>query len=218
MLCPWSLPGSRYRSFSFDEARARLAGAGDRFLQLRLAHLRAAPDVEPTGLGLELLARGLVTAPHRGGLLPERAARRARQILQGLLASSTLLRLLDVAPGGAALFRRGHAREVPGEHRANALHALPWNTLGVAESELVERAAEDLYGVPPGEFTHARDERAKELRREGERDAANAVKALRRPTVAAWALNQLTRRRRKDLDALLSAGEDLRAAQEELLA
>ncbi|HEX6653398.1 MAG TPA: hypothetical protein VF072_11690, partial [Thermoleophilaceae bacterium] len=87
-----------------------------------------------------------------------------------------------------------------------------------ATEELVERATEELYGLPPGEFTRARDARAKELRRDGDRDAANAVKALRRPTVAAWAINQLTRRRRKDLDALLSAGADLRAAQEELLA
>jgi len=88
----------------------------------------------------------------------------------------------------------------------------------VAKSGLIDEAADELYGLPPGEFTRARDERAKELRVGGEREAANAVKALRRPTVAAWALNQLARRRAKDLDKLLSAGEDLRAAQEELLA
>ena len=87
----------------------------------------------------------------------------------------------------------------------------------MAESELIERAAEQLYGLPPGDFTRARDAHAKELRGDGERDAANAVKALRKPTVAAWALNQLARRRKKDLAALLSAGEKLRAAQEELL-
>jgi hypothetical protein len=88
----------------------------------------------------------------------------------------------------------------------------------VAEIGLADEAANELYGLPPGEFTRARDQRAKELRGSGEREAANAVKALRRPTVAAWALNQLSRRRKKDLDVLLSAGEDLRAAQEELLA
>ena len=88
----------------------------------------------------------------------------------------------------------------------------------MAESSLVDEAADTLYGLTPGDFTRARDERAKELRGDGEREAANAVKALRRPTVAAWALNQLSRRRRKDLDELLSAGEGLRAAQEELLA
>jgi hypothetical protein len=88
----------------------------------------------------------------------------------------------------------------------------------VPDRDGVEEAADELYGLPPGEFTRARDERAKRLRADGERDAAKAVKALRKPTVAAWALNQLARRRRKRLDELLSAGEELRAAQEELLA
>jgi hypothetical protein len=88
----------------------------------------------------------------------------------------------------------------------------------MAESTLVRRAADELYGLPPGEFTSARDGRAKELRKEGEREAADAVKGLRKPTVAAWALNQLARRRPKDLERLLSAGEELRAAQDELLA
>jgi hypothetical protein len=86
------------------------------------------------------------------------------------------------------------------------------------ERDAVEVAAEELYGLPPGEFTRARDERSKQLRADGEREAATAVKALRKPTVAAWALNQLARSRRKELEALLSAGEGLRAAQEELLA
>ena len=88
----------------------------------------------------------------------------------------------------------------------------------MADSALVDEAADELYSLPPGDFTRARDERAKELRRDGDRDAADAVKALRKPTVAAWAVNQLSRRRRKDLDELLSAGEGLRAAQEELVA
>jgi hypothetical protein len=87
----------------------------------------------------------------------------------------------------------------------------------VAESSLIEDAADELYGLPPGDFTRARDERAKQLRADGERDAASEVKKLRRPTVAAWALNQLSRRKRKELDELLSAGEQLRAAQDELL-
>lgn len=86
------------------------------------------------------------------------------------------------------------------------------------EENAVEQAADELYGLAPGEFTSARDARAKELRSAGDREAANAVKALRKPTVAAWALNQLSRRKGKDLDRLLAAGEKLRAAQEELLA
>ena len=81
----------------------------------------------------------------------------------------------------------------------------------------VEQAARELYGLPPGEFTRARDARVKELRGGGDRESADAVKALRKPTVAAWALNQLARRRAKDVERLLAAGDRLRSAQEELL-
>ena len=87
-----------------------------------------------------------------------------------------------------------------------------------AKRDPVDEAAEELYGLPPGEFTRARDERAKKLRKSGDREAADAVKALRKPTVAAWALDQLARQRGKELGRLLTAGEGLRAAQEELLA
>jgi hypothetical protein len=88
----------------------------------------------------------------------------------------------------------------------------------VASKKPVDQAADELYGLPPREFTRARDEHAKRLRGDGDREAAGAVKALRKPTVAAWALNQLARRRPKELGELLAAGERLRAAQEELLA
>jgi hypothetical protein len=91
-----------------------------------------------------------------------------------------------------------------------------WNTVAVAD--VVNQAAEELYGLPPGEFTRARDTRAKEVRKDGDREAADAIKGLRKPTVAAWALNQLARRRAKDVKRLVKAGEDLRAAQQELLA
>ncbi len=87
-----------------------------------------------------------------------------------------------------------------------------------AKRDPVQQAVEELYGLPPAEFTRARDERAKELRKSGDREAADGVKALRKPTVAAWALNQLARQRGKELGRLLKAGEGLRAAQEELLA
>jgi hypothetical protein len=87
-----------------------------------------------------------------------------------------------------------------------------------AKRDPVQKAAEELYGLPPAEFTRVRDERAKEVRKSGDREAADAVKTLRKPTVAAWALNQLARQREKELGRLLSAGEGLRAAQEELLA
>jgi hypothetical protein len=74
-----------------------------------------------------------------------------------------------------------------------------------------------LYGTPLDEFVHERDELAKRLTRDGDREAGARVKALRKPTVGAWALNQAVRRRRAETDALLATGKRLRAAHEELL-
>jgi hypothetical protein len=74
-----------------------------------------------------------------------------------------------------------------------------------------------LYGVPLDEFVRDRDELAKRLRREGEREAAERIKRLRKPSAGAWALNQAVRRRRKETDALLAAGERLREAHESLM-
>src|SRR5262249_62367924 len=54
---------------------------------------------------------------------------------------------------------------------------------------------------------------AKELRGEGRREEAAQVAKLRKPTIAAWALNQLVRRNRREVDLLLHAGHRLRQAQ-----
>src|SRR4051794_27679237 len=80
----------------------------DRSLELGLAHLRAALDVQPPGLGLELLARGLIAPAHRAGLLAERRPRALGQVLERLLAARALLRALDVAPRRGALLRSSH--------------------------------------------------------------------------------------------------------------
>jgi hypothetical protein len=74
-----------------------------------------------------------------------------------------------------------------------------------------------LYGVPLDEFIDERAKLAKELRRDGDREGAERVKALRKPTVGAWAINQALRRRGRERDELLAAGEKLRAAHEALL-
>jgi hypothetical protein len=76
----------------------------------------------------------------------------------------------------------------------------------------------DLYGLPAEDFTAARDVLAKALRAEGDKAAAANVKALRRPTVAAWAVNQIARDRPELVDAVAEAGARLVAAQEQLLA
>ncbi|HEX2044626.1 MAG TPA: hypothetical protein VHF23_03235 [Gaiellaceae bacterium] len=75
-----------------------------------------------------------------------------------------------------------------------------------------------LYAVDPEEFVPRRDELARELRTRGERAGADRVKALRKPTVAAWAVNQLARREARGLERLFAAGESLRTEHGKLLA
>jgi hypothetical protein len=77
--------------------------------------------------------------------------------------------------------------------------------------------ASDLYGLPLDRFVAERGARAKELRREGHREEAASIAALRKPSVAAWAVNQLVRTQRRAVTALFAAGDALQSAQSELL-
>jgi hypothetical protein len=79
----------------------------------------------------------------------------------------------------------------------------------------VDDVAGRLYGLPLEEFTRERDAAARELRKAKERDAASVVGKLPKPTQASWAANTLAREQRDLVDALLDAGDELRAAQED---
>jgi len=79
-------------------------------------------------------------------------------------------------------------------------------------------AVDELYPLPPGEFTAARNELATRLRKAGERAGADAVKRLAKPTLSAWALNQVAHRKPAVIQQLLAAGGDLARAQQHLLA
>ena len=81
----------------------------------------------------------------------------------------------------------------------------------------LEQELDRLYALPLEEFTAARNELAKRLRKEDRRDEADRVKALPKPSVAAWAVNQLVHRRGKRVRALLEAADALRSAQERAL-
>src|SRR4051812_42537393 len=74
-----------------------------------------------------------------------------------------------------------------------------------------ERIAE-LYGLPLDRFTAERNALAAALRSEGEAEAAASTKTLRKPSAAAWAVNQLVRAEPDLVDALLGAGGELRQA------
>jgi predicted ribosome quality control (RQC) complex YloA/Tae2 family protein len=74
-----------------------------------------------------------------------------------------------------------------------------------------------LYGLPLAEFTRARNELARELLGAGEREAADDVKVLRKPSISAWTVNQLARKERLQVRSLMTAAERLRDAQARLL-
>jgi hypothetical protein len=77
----------------------------------------------------------------------------------------------------------------------------------------IEQDIDHLYQLPPNDFTEARNALAKELAGED----AKRVKALAKPSAAAWAVNQLHWRDRATYDALISASERLRAAHRAVL-
>lgn len=57
----------------------------------------------------------------------------------------------------------------------------------------LELVAVDLYGLPPDEFTAARNQAAAQARADGEAAVSSAIKNLKKPTLAAWLANQLVR-------------------------
>jgi hypothetical protein len=85
-----------------------------------------------------------------------------------------------------------------------------------AESEEFSELVSNLYGLDLDEFIPQRDAAVKRLSQEDKRDLSGKVKALRKPSLAAWALNSLVRDEPEQVAALLRVGDDLREAQANL--
>jgi septal ring factor EnvC (AmiA/AmiB activator) len=79
-------------------------------------------------------------------------------------------------------------------------------------AELLE-VADRLYAEPLGAFTGARDAAAKAA---DDQDLAARIKALKKPSVAGWAVNLLVRRESAQIDQVLALGASLRAAAESM--
>lgn len=77
----------------------------------------------------------------------------------------------------------------------------------------LQEAATELYRAQPGDFVNRREALTKQARSEGDRTLAQRIKAMRRPTVAAWVLNTLVQEESPTLSDLLTVGAQLRAAQ-----
>lgn len=74
-------------------------------------------------------------------------------------------------------------------------------------------SVEELFGLDPTDFVAARDDLARQLRTQGDKDGAKAVKGLRRPPIPVWALNQVARQEGDAVEALLTAGSEAQAAK-----
>lgn len=72
---------------------------------------------------------------------------------------------------------------------------------------------EQLYLLPPEEFTAARDAAAKAAKAAGHVGVAKELKSLRRPSVSAWLVNRLVAEQPDLVDQLLDLGPALAAAQ-----
>ena len=69
------------------------------------------------------------------------------------------------------------------------------------DDDALDDIAEELYGVPPEEFVAARTAARDRVRGE-DKELAQAVAALPKPTTAAWVCNLLVRRRPEEVSQL----------------
>lgn len=75
-----------------------------------------------------------------------------------------------------------------------------------------DQVADELYALPPEQFTAARNARAKEATSAGDKETAARIAALRKPTMVAWLVNLLARDLPEDIDAFVDLGDALREA------
>jgi hypothetical protein len=71
---------------------------------------------------------------------------------------------------------------------------------------------DELFAAQLDAFTSARDEVAGALKEQGRSDDAKRVKALKKPTLGAWAVNQVARRHHHDLAELLDVTDRIKDA------
>ncbi len=85
---------------------------------------------------------------------------------------------------------------------------------GVTAGDRVAAAVEELYGADPEAFTGRRGDLVAAARTAGDRAAAKAIAALRKPTRAAWVVNRLARADPGAPPKLAELAAALRAAQQ----
>lgn len=76
-----------------------------------------------------------------------------------------------------------------------------------------ENEIDRLFAAPLAEFTSLRNDLASRLKKAGLQEDAEKIKVLAKPSITAWAVNQLFYDHRDLFDRLRTAGERLRDAQ-----
>jgi hypothetical protein len=79
-----------------------------------------------------------------------------------------------------------------------------------------EEAANAHYAASAADFIATRNELAKQLKADGDQLGSTRLKALRKPTVAAWLANLVARELPDDIDDLLALGDEFREATADL--
>ena len=77
----------------------------------------------------------------------------------------------------------------------------------------LEDDVDALFSLPLAEFTGARNALAAQLKKSGRGDEAARVKALAKPSISAWAVNQIYWNHRREFDQLIALGERFHKAQ-----
>lgn len=77
---------------------------------------------------------------------------------------------------------------------------------------MVRSAATQLYAGAPAEFIASRTALVKQAKAEGKKEMAKEIAALRKPSVAAWVLNQVVHRHHQVISTLADVGTRLRHA------
>lgn len=76
--------------------------------------------------------------------------------------------------------------------------------------------AEELYSLPPADFTGTRNQWAKQTKADGDTELARRVGELRKPSLSAWVVNMMMRHHGDQMAQVLELGASLRQAQVDL--
>ncbi|MEO7236549.1 MAG: hypothetical protein ABIW80_14405, partial [Lapillicoccus sp.] len=77
----------------------------------------------------------------------------------------------------------------------------------------LDEAVTELYGLAPDAFLEARGRLVAAAKADRDTGLAKAIASVRKPTAAAWAVNQLVRQRQEEVERLLELATALHEAQ-----